>query len=116
MLSGKTTDKEWARREAVRAYMKRRVVSEETKKRISEGKKGQTPWIAGRKHTDEAKEKIRQRKEAVSRPIKCIELDKVWNNPVEAEKELGIPRKQIKKSANPFEANKKARGLTFVWI
>jgi group I intron endonuclease len=34
--------------------------SEETKKRISEAKRGQTPWMKGKRHTEEAKNRNRQ--------------------------------------------------------
>lgn len=40
MLSGKTTDTEWARREAARMYMSNRVVSEETRQKLSDSRKG----------------------------------------------------------------------------
>ena len=116
MLAGKTTDKEWARRESARAYMSRRVVSEETKKKISESKKGQSPWIAGKNHREESIQKMKDTEQNRQyRRIKCLELDKVWDNAHLAEQELNIPKKQIKKSANPGP-NKTAKGLTFVWL
>lgn len=37
------------------------IFSDEHKRHISEGHKGQIPWIAGRHHTEEAKEKMRNR-------------------------------------------------------
>ena len=39
MLSGKTTDSEWARKEAMRDYFRRNVVSVETRKKMSEAAK-----------------------------------------------------------------------------
>ena len=38
---------------------KKREFSEQWKENISKGKKGQIPWIAGKKHTEESKEKNR---------------------------------------------------------
>jgi hypothetical protein len=43
--------------EKVSESMKGRIVSEETRKKQSEQRKGRTPWIKGRHHTEETKKK-----------------------------------------------------------
>ena len=116
-LSGQITIDE-ARRESARNYMTNRVVSDETKRRISEGKKGQSPWIAGKKHAPESIVKMKMSAIANrGRGVMCVETQQKWDSPLLAELDLGIKAKQIRKAADPNQPrNKSAKGLHFVFV
>lgn len=117
-LSGKINS-EFARIEAAREYMKNRVVSEETKRKMSEVKKGNS-FFSGKKHTDKSKEKMRV--SAIKHRAKiiyCPELNIIWDSVVYASEDLGIPVKQIRKAASlakHSERNLTAQGLHFRYI
>lgn len=60
--------------------------SESAKKKISEANKGENNFFYGKHHTDEVKEFLSQR---LSKPIICVETNKVYRNTKQASIDLG---------------------------
>lgn len=73
-----------------------RTVTEETRRRMSEGSKGRIPCNKGVPMSDEQKEKLKQawktRLKTVSnhRVIKCVETGQIFNSVMDASKELNL--------------------------
>ena len=92
-LSGKTTEFEIAHRELVSEAMRTRVVSAETRRRMSEAKKGRTF-----QHTEETKQKMVE--SSNRKPVYCLELDITFSSSTEAAKQLGCSRGSIHRVAS----------------
>ena len=85
----------------------RRHQTEATKKKISEVKKGRPNGLLGKKRSEETKKKLSEvRKKAWAsgmydrphhgnKPVRCIELDKVFISAAEASRQLGCMRSKI---------------------
>ena len=61
--------------------------SEETKRKMSEARKGEKNHMYGKHHSEETKKKIGK---ANSKPIYCVELDKIFDSAKQAGEELGL--------------------------
>ncbi len=97
--------------------------------------KGMTPWIKGRSHSEETKEKMRRAKElnpskgvdwtadqkvhlqlaqTNRKEVVCIELDKTYPSISAASRDLGIANSAIRKVIKGIQHS--AKGFTFKFI
>ena len=87
--------------ERIRYSMKTRIVSEESRRKMSEAKKGTA--FHTKKHTEESKALISQSRKGktakenhpMAKAVYCVELDKVFPYAKLAEEETGISRSHI---------------------
>ena len=86
---------------------KGKTFSEESRKKMSEAKKG-------KKHTEEHKQKVSEAKKGENNPraikVYCVELDMVFNTLTEASKFVGCSQGNISSVLNPNKCNKTAGG------
>lgn len=73
-------------------FMKNRIVSEETRKKMSESKKGHLSWNKGKKMSKEYREKVIETHWA-SKKVYCD--GKIYRSITECAKDIRVPRKKL---------------------
>jgi hypothetical protein len=98
--------------------------NDETRAKMSESKKGENNSFFNKKHTDEAKQKMREWKKEHyqkgthprAKKVRCVETGKIYSCSVEASEETGISRIHIGNVANKKYGRKTAGGYHWEWV
>lgn len=99
-------------------------LNSDTKNKMSSSKKGELNSFYGKKHSTQSKEKMSKwkrenyilEKHPLSKKVKCIELNRVFNCVREAEIELNINAHHIGQVANNKYGRKTAGGYRWKWV
>ena len=77
-------------------------------------KKGNVPWMAGKKHTEETKRKIKEKRakqKMNSNKILCIETNETFDSAKDVEKKYGFNAKSIRRVCS----GERKKAYNFSW-
>lgn len=106
------THKQNMNNELTKAKMKGKILSKETRKKMSKARKGEKHYMYGKHHSDDSKKKMS--KSHISKRVICIETKEIFNSINEASRKLGIHSGNIAHVCN--RRRKQAHNLTFRYL